>query len=109
MSNGTTTTEIPVIKHWIVTAFTPGVLPDLSDSIGGATATVASAGTIGSTMAGSTQITALYPDSASAMNAARTLAQLTPGTYYVVYEAMWWAHTDPVPVHLLPVIQAVAS
>lgn len=92
--------EIPVIKHWIVTAFTPGTDPTLDDSLGGNTWTTTGIG-------GTGVINALYPDSKSAMDAAREAATLTPGVYYVVYEAMWWAHTDPVPVHLLPVIQGV--
>jgi len=92
--------EIPVIKHWIVTAFTPGTDPTLVDSVGGDVAATTLSGATGNY---------LYPDSKSAMDAARTMATLTPGVYYVVYEAMWWAHTDPVPVHLLPVIQGVVA
>jgi hypothetical protein len=84
--------EIPVIKHWIITAFTPA--DTLDASIGGTPAVTAVVGGSGN---------ALYPDSKSAMDDARQLAAFNPGTYYVVYEAMWWAHTDPVQVHLLPV------
>jgi hypothetical protein len=97
--------ETPVIKHWIITAFTPGVDPSLDDSTGGATWTT----TVDGTVIGGTVVNALYPDSKSAMDAAREAATLNPGVYYVVYEAMWWSHTYPVPVHLAPVIGVVGA
>jgi hypothetical protein len=42
----------------------------------------------------------LFGDVEAAKTRAKELASLSPGAYYVVYEAMWYAYTDITPVTL---------
>jgi hypothetical protein len=81
--------EIPVIKHWIVTGFTPAAT--LDDSIAGG------------------ELPTLYETEQLAMAAAKTAAANSPGAYFVVYEAKWWSHTDITPVHLKEVTSGAVN
>lgn len=76
--------DLVVRKHWIVCAFTPA--PDDTDDN--------TNGTLGSAE------TTIHLTLADAQTAARTAAANTPGSYYVVYEAMWYATTDVTPVRM---------
>lgn len=80
-------------RHWIVAAFSP---PD--DSV----ATV-EFGTLGGVQ------TELHATLDAAKQRARELAAGAPGTFYVVYEAEWYAFTDITPVTLRRVGEAVAA
>jgi hypothetical protein len=79
----------PVVNsHWIVAAFTPSEdNTDEDNPIG---------------VVGTTQDN-VYATLALAQAAAREAAAATPGTYYVVYSAEWWATTDITPVSLYKV------
>jgi hypothetical protein len=70
-----------VKKHWVVAGY--GLATD--------TATLGTFGAVDGQ---------LYGDVETAKTRAKTLAAQTPGTYYVVYEAMWYAYTDITPVTL---------
>mgnify|MGYP000950664446 CR=1 FL=1 len=77
--------EIAIKKHWLVSAFTPSEEPGNLGAVG----------TVDST---------LYSSLAAANDRARQLAAENPGGYYVAYEAMFYAHTDVTPVHLVKVV-----
>lgn len=70
-----------VQKHWFVAAY--GLVTD-----------TAPLGTLGAIDG------QLFGDVESAKTRAKTLAAESPGSYYVVYEAMWYAWTDITPVSL---------
>jgi hypothetical protein len=77
-----------VYSHWIVAAFTPTEDPDDEEN---------PIGVVGATQ------DSVYATLALAQAAARTAAAATPGTYYVVYEAQWYATTDITPVKMFRV------
>ena len=79
--------DLVVRKHWIVSGFTPAEV-DTDDETNG---------TLGSVE------TTVHMTLADAQLAARVAAANTPGSYYVVYEAMWWATTDVTPVRMFKV------
>lgn len=75
----------PAIKrHWVVCAFTPDETGETLGSLG-------------------PQEGELYETEAAAKDAAKTFAAASPGSYHVVYQAMWYAFTDVTPVTLLRV------
>jgi hypothetical protein len=77
-----TVADDPLIKkHWVVTGY---ALP--TDT--------AILGTTGSIEG------QLFGDVEAAKTRAKELAAQVPGTYFVVYEAMWYAFTDITPVTL---------
>lgn len=76
--------DLVVRKHWIVSAFTPAEV-DTDDETNG---------TLGSVE------TTVHMSLAAAQQAAREAAANTPGSYYTVYEAMWYATTDVTPVRM---------
>lgn len=86
---------VTVFKHWVVAPYNPGASLDQA-TVGGLA---------GSAIAGGVTNN-LFGDSASAMDAARTMASNNPGSVFVVYEAQWYAYTDLTPVNLLPVMLA---
>ena len=85
----------PVIdKHWVCAAFTPPAddaePPDDLGAIGGVQ-------------------TSLHHTVDEAKLHAKQLAALAPGSYYVVYEAQWYAFTTETPVSLVRVGQALPA
>jgi hypothetical protein len=83
------TTVAPVIhKHWLVCGF---ILPEEGavppDDLG-------HLGQIDNT---------LYRTVEEAKVRAKQLAVQAPGSYYVVYEAQWYAYTDATPVNIIRV------
>ena len=78
-------------KHWIVGPFVPAVL--------GAT------GLERFGMFGTFQ-DVLHGTLEDAKTRARELAASAPGTYFVIYEATWYAYTDITPVNLRRVGEA---
>jgi hypothetical protein len=77
-----TVADDPLVKkHWVVVSY--GLATD--------TAVFGTLGAIDGQ---------LYGDVETAKTRAKTLAAQAPGTYYVVYEAMWYAYTDITPVTL---------
>lgn len=81
-------------KHWIVSAFTLPV-----------------EGAVGSEFWGVRGVVQDYIHGTveEAKTRARELAAETPGTYWVVYEAQWYAFTDITPVTLRRVGEAVIA
>jgi hypothetical protein len=85
----------PVIaKHWVCAAFTPAAddaeAPDNLGAVGGVQTT-------------------LHHTVEEAKIHAKALAAAAPGSFYVVYEAMWYAWTDETPVNLIRVGQALPA
>ena len=88
------TTNTAVIKrHWIVAGFTPpedGAAASEYGALGGVQ-------------------TFLHATLEAARTRARELAAGAPGSYFVVYEAEWYAYTDITPVTLRRVGEAVVA
>jgi hypothetical protein len=80
-------------RHWIVAAFSPaedGASPSELGTLGGVQ-------------------TFLHATLEAAKTRCRELAAGAPGTYFVVYEAEWYAFTDITPVTLRRVGEAVVG
>jgi len=88
-----TTNTAAIKRHWIVAGFTP---PD-------AGASPSEYGTLGGVQ------TLLHATLEAAKTRARELAAGAPGSYFVVYEAEWYAFTDITPVTLRKVGEAAVA
>lgn len=85
-----TTNTAKIKRHWIVAAFAPpddGASPSDYGVLGGVQ-------------------TFLHTTLEAAKQRARELAAGAPGSYFVVYEAEWYAFTDITPVTLRKVGEA---
>jgi hypothetical protein len=87
------TNTAKIKRHWIVAEFSP---PEEG-------ASPSEFGLLGSVS------TFLHPTLEGAKTRARELAAEAPGSYFVVYEAEWYAFTDITPVTLRKVGESVVA